>query len=103
MLKYIKLKNVVSMTLLALVALVSSCDNDDKDATANVELKSFGPSVLRGGELKFIGTNLNAVTSVVLPDNVEIPAASFKTHTSTLITIDVPDEVVEGLVILRTA
>lgn len=101
MLKHITLKRILWTFLLALTALVSSCD-DDKDIDANVELKSFGPAVLRGGELKFIGTNLNEVTSIVLPDNVEIPASSFKTHTSTLITIDVPDEVVEGLVILKT-
>jgi hypothetical protein len=103
MLKHIRLKNILAMFLLALIALVSSCNDDDKDVNANVELKSFGPSVLRGGELQFIGTNLNKVTAIELPDDIEIPAGSFKTHTSTLITIDVPDEVVEGLVILKTA
>lgn len=102
--KYISLQNVLSFSILLFVALFSSCNDDDKDGVdAQVELKSFGPSVLRGGELKFIGTNLNRVTAIILPDNVEIQAASFKTHTASLIVIDVPDEAVAGLVILRTA
>jgi hypothetical protein len=91
------------MSLLALFALVVSCDkNDGDDVGAQVVLKSFGPAVLRGGELKFIGVNLNKVTAIILPENVEVPASSFKTHTSTLISIDVPDEAVEGLVTLKT-
>ena len=104
MLKYIYLKNALSIFMLVFVALFSSCDDDDKDdVNAQVELKSFGPSVLRGGELKFMGTNLNHVTSIILPDNIEIQAATFKTHTASLIVINVPDEAVAGLVILRTA
>jgi hypothetical protein len=100
---YRSLKYSLSLSLLALFALVVSCDNNDGDGVgAQVVLKSFGPSVLRGGELKFVGVNLNKVTAIVLPENVEIPASSFKTHTSTLISIDVPDEAVEGLVTLKT-
>jgi len=52
--------------------------------------------------LKFIGNNLNKVTAIVLPVNVEIMASSFKTHSATLITIDVPEEAVKGLIILKT-
>jgi hypothetical protein len=92
----------VALCLLAIVALVAGCDDKDKDIGAQVVLKSFGPSVLRGGELKFVGVNLNKVTAVVLPENVEIPSSSFKTQTSTVITLDVPDEAVEGIVILKT-
>jgi hypothetical protein len=100
--KYI-VKLFLSLTVLGLAVFVGACDNDDKDGVgAQVELKSFGPSVLRGQELKFIGTNLNQVTAIVLPENIEVPSSSFKTHTSTLIAIDVPDEAVEGLVALRS-
>jgi hypothetical protein len=88
--------------MLTIVALVAGCDDKDKDVGAQVVLKSFGPSVLRGGELKFVGVNLNKVTAVVLPENVEIPSSSFKAQTSALITLDVPDEAVEGIVILKT-
>lgn len=103
MLKYINVKNALSLSLLVLAALFSSCDNDKNDgAGAKVVLNSFGPAVLRGGELKFIGDNLNKVTAIILPEDVEIQASSFKTHTANLITIDVPDEVVEGVVTLKT-
>lgn len=101
--KYILLKNFISASLLMLAAIAISCDDDDDDGVgAAVELRSFGPSVLRGGELRFIGTNLDQVTAIILPENVEIPASSFKSQTSTAITLDVPDEAVEGLVTLRT-
>lgn len=96
------LNYVVALSLLALAAVVAGCDDKDKDVGAQVVLKSFGPSVLRGGELKFVGVNLNKVTAVILPEDIEIPASSFKTHTSTAITLDVPDEAVEGLVTLKT-
>ena len=100
--KFIPLRNFLPLSLLVMLALFSACEDDDDGVGAKVELKSFGPSVLRGGELKFIGTNLNEVTAIVLPENVEIPASAFKTHTATLIVIDVPDEAVQGLVTLKT-
>lgn len=83
--------------------LLNACDNEkNEDASADVVLNSFGPSVLRGTELKFIGANLNKVTAIILPDNIEIQASSFKTFTSELIAIDVPEEAVEGFVTLKT-
>ena len=97
------MKFLLSLQLAAFLALAISCDNDDKDdAGAQVVLKSFGPAVVRGGEIKFVGVNLNRVTAIVLPESVEIPASSFKSQTSTLITLDVPDEAVAGLVTLKT-
>jgi hypothetical protein len=102
MLKHIKLKSALLWSILLLAALFNACDNDKDDKSAKVELNSFGPSVLRGGELKFIGNNLNKVTAIILPGDVEIQASSFKTQSATLITIDVPHEAVEGLVTLKT-
>ena len=44
----------------------NSCEKEEIDT--KVVLKSFGPSpALRGGELRFIGNNLERVTSVILP------------------------------------
>lgn len=97
------LKKFFSLALLALLVVSSCKDDDDNGVGARVELKSFGPSVLRGGELKFIGNNLNKVTAIVLPENVEVPSSAFKSQTPTLIVIDVPDEAVAGLVTLKTA
>src|SRR5699024_6293205 len=86
--------------LISGVAL-TACNNDDEDPSNMIQLKSFGPSpALRGGELKFIGTNLDEVTSIVLPGNVEI--TSFKSKSSELIVIEVPEETVEGVVVLKT-
>lgn len=100
--KYISLNKVLFLLVAAAIVFVA-CEDDDKDGVgAQVELRSFGPTVLRGGELKFIGTNLNRVSTIVLPENVEVSASAFTTHTSTLIVIVVPDEAVEGLVTLRT-
>jgi hypothetical protein len=97
------MKFLLFLQVVAFLALAISCDNNDKDdAGAQVVVKSFGPAVVRGGELKFVGVNLNRVTAIVLPEAVEVPASSFKTQSSTIITIDVPDEAVAGLVTLKT-
>ena len=61
----------VIMSLLMFVGALSftSCDkDDDKGEGSAVVLKSFGPSpALRGGELRFIGNNLDKVKSVFIP------------------------------------
>ncbi len=52
---------------------LSSCsdDNDDYDTNqykGGVSLNSFGPSpVARGGELRFLGSGMNRITSVTIP------------------------------------
>lgn len=89
------------MWALASVLIYSGC-SDNEETSSETRLDSFGPTVLRGGELNFIGENLNNVTSIILPDGIEIPASSFKSKTSKLIVIDVPEEVVEGKVIINT-
>ncbi len=98
------MRALVSAFLIASsLVLVYSCKDDNEDNAANdIQLFSFGPSVLRGQQLRFIGTNLDKVTSIVLPVNVEVPASSFKTVTASEITIDVPDAATEGLVTLKT-
>lgn len=86
--------------LLAFAVLLGSCNKDEDEADA-VELLSFGPSpALRGGELKIIGTGLDKVAAVVLPDNISV--TSFNTHTAELITLTIPEETVEGRIILKT-
>lgn len=84
------------------VLLFSSCNKNDDEAEANaVELLSFGPSpALRGSELKIIGFNLDKVTAVVLSDNVSV--TSFNSQTSELITLTIPEETVDGLIMLKT-
>ncbi|MHB9142149.1 MAG: hypothetical protein ACYC25_09765, partial [Paludibacter sp.] len=63
-------------------------------------LSVFGPSpALRGGELKFIGSNLDKVTAIVLAGNLEITEIT-KTS-STEISIVIPQNAVPGTVILK--
>lgn len=91
---------VYILTFLIAGLLFSACDKEE--SSSEVILNSWGPSpALRGGELKFIGVNLNEVSAIVLPQNVEI--TSFVTKTSELIVIQVPDETVGGQVLLKTS
>ncbi|PIB36235.1 hypothetical protein BFP72_12960 [Reichenbachiella sp. 5M10] len=86
------------------MALWSACEEkDDNKLGDEVALYSFGPSVLRGGQLKFIGANLEKVERIILPNNVEVLASEFDSLTSELIVIDVPDNVVEGTIALQVA
>jgi len=95
-----------TLTLLSLLGILSlgvflnSCQDDDKGIDA-IQLLSYGPMpVARGAELRFIGTNLDKVTAVMLPSNIEI--TDFTSKTSDLLTITVPQNAEEGVVVLKT-
>lgn len=89
------------ITLLATSAVLVSC-KDDNEETTEVVLFSFGPAGIQHGEtVKFIGMNLDRVSSIILP-GVEVQSSSFVTNTSRLIEITVPQEAEAGLVTLRT-
>ncbi len=80
--------------------LFSSCDRDEEDLTT-VKLSVFGPSpALRGGELKFIGTNLDKATAIVLQPNIEI--TEFVSKTATELVITIPQNAMPGKVTLKT-
>lgn len=92
----------VLCTVLAGTMLTSSCNKDEGDNGVST-LNSYGPMpIARGAELRFIGEYLDRVTSIVLPGNIEIPAADFTSKSATLITITVPQNATEGLVILKS-
>lgn len=84
--------------------ITTSCkDDNDDESSSKIELLSYGPvPVARGGELRFIGDNLDKVTAIIIPDNIEIPASAFTNRTSTLVTLTVPQDAVEGYVVLKT-
>jgi hypothetical protein len=101
--KFIKYCNYTllfaTLCIVSMSVLLTSCNKEEEDTT--IVLNSFGPMpIARGAELQFIGKNLDKVTSVVLPDNIEI--TTFTSKTSKLITITVPQEAVPGLVVLKT-
>ena len=92
----------ILFTVLAGTMLTSSCKEEDQGDNGLTVLNSYGPMpVARGAELRFIGVHLDKVTSIVLPGNIEIPASAFTSVSSTLITITVPQNAVEGLVVLK--
>ncbi len=107
---YTKSTKYISYVLLfLLIGVVSastlfiSCKKESGSTTSGkTMLYSYGPMpVARGAELRFIGDNLDKVTAIVLPGNIEIAAASFLSKTATLITITVPQNAVEGLVVVK--
>ena len=100
----IKLRNraLLFATLCVVTAglLLTSCEGKEEVDTS-VALYSFGPMpIARGAELKFIGANLDRVTSVVLPDNITI--TTFTLKTPKLLTLTVPQEAMPGYVVLKT-
>jgi len=102
--KYIRRTFVFTIvcTIFAATLMITSCEQDEGDNGVTV-LNSFGPMpIARGAELRFIGENLDKVTAIVLPGNIEIAAASFTQKTPTLLAITVPQDAVEGLITLKT-
>lgn len=92
---------ILLLALLGISIFITSCNKEDENGS--VELFSYGPMpVARGAELRFIGQNLDKVTAIVIPDNIEISSAQFTSHTSAKITLTVPQEATEGYVILKT-
>ena len=91
------------------VQLYSPCPVKRKNPVTRSPCLSWGPSpALRGGDLKFIGENLDKVTAVLLPDSLEgggtgtVEVNTFKTKTSALLVIAVPEEADAGVVVLKT-
>ncbi|QGY44076.1 cell shape determination protein CcmA [Maribellus comscasis] len=100
--KYIN-RGLLFLTLasVAILSMFISCDKEDENEISGVVLESFGPMpIARGAELMFIGYNLNQVSAVVLPSNIEI--TSFNEKTSDLLTLTIPQDAVEGLITLKT-
>lgn len=86
--------------LLSVVLLFNYCKKDEGPSD-EIVLNSFGPSpVLRGGDLRFIGKNLDKVTAVVLADNVEVN--TFKSKSAEQLVITVPEATVNGKATLKT-
>ncbi len=102
--KSYSLSALVLLLVMALgISLFNGCKKDDDEpGDANrVVLSAFGPSpALRGGELTIIGKNLDRVSAVVLPENVDV--TSFTTHTPTLIKLIIPEATQEGKIILES-
>lgn len=81
---------------MAILAAVIGCEKGPQGYTVDedaVVLEAYGPNpVLRGSELKFIGQNLDKITSVILPVDVEIPASEFIDADASSFKVTVPME-----------
>lgn len=99
----------VLMLIAAIVGLsVSSCSEDDLSTNqygGGVKLNVFGPSpVMRGGTLRFIGSNLDQVAQVVIPGcdpitNIEVVKAGVPSEIRITVPKDGPEE---GIITLIT-
>lgn len=102
--KYINFSLLIAITcLISSGIFFSSCKDDDNEDDGTIILNSYGPMpIARGAELRFIGKNLDKVTSIMLPGDIEIPASAFGSKTATLISVTVPQNAVEGFVVIKT-
>lgn len=97
--KYINSALIIVLLCLFTSVFITSCKDDEEDG--RIVLLSYGPMpIARGAELRFIGKNLDKVTSVVLPGDIEI--AQLDNRTSEYFTITVPQNAVPGFLVLKT-
>ncbi|MDR1707761.1 MAG: IPT/TIG domain-containing protein [Prevotella sp.] len=88
-------------TLLLIVMALGCFSSCSKDEDNSVRLDAFGPSpALRGGELRFLGSNLDRVTEIELPDDISIKDITKVSNGE--IVIKLPQNVVPGYVKLKT-
>jgi hypothetical protein len=61
------------LVMLAMLTVTFTACSDDDDQSGAVLLEAFGPSPTpRGGQITFIGKNLDRITAVVFPTNVDV-------------------------------
>ncbi|UII24598.1 IPT/TIG domain-containing protein [Fulvivirga maritima] len=102
--KVFNIKIGLILSCLLLVVLLPSCDDDDDNVDNGIELLSFGPSGVQHGEqIQFIGNHLDRVDTVELADDILIPKADFVSQSNEIIELVIPEETVEGYVVLHTS
>lgn len=72
-----KLKYIFALAVTALAGLsLTACSEDDLDTNqyqGGVSLNVYGPTpVMRGGQLRFLGSNLDQIREVIIPTNISI-------------------------------
>lgn len=107
------MKNMYKIIMLLSSCLIifgwSACDNDDLDTnqyTGGVSLNVYGPQpVVRGGTLRFLGSNLDQVRQVIIPGvdpitDIEVYQAGIPSEIRVQVPVEGPEE---GYVTLVTA
>ncbi|NDV77398.1 IPT/TIG domain-containing protein [Dysgonomonas sp. 511] len=99
--KFTKIYNRFILMMLAILAISFTACSDDDDSSGSVVLEAYGPSpALRGGQLTFVGKNMDKVTKVILPDNIEI--TDIEVVSSERIKVTIPQNAAEGYVQIVT-
>lgn len=95
------LSNSILALLITFTLMFIACEKDEVNVDT-VQLEVFGPSpVLRGGEIRFIGNNLDKVTAVVLTGGLEI--TEIQRLGKEEIRIQIPQNAQPGLISLKHA
>lgn len=104
-----KIKNILALLVVALMGLsLTACSEDDLDTNQyqkGVHLNVYGPQpVMRGGQLRFLGSNLDQIAQVLIPGcepitNIEVVKAGFPSEICITLPKDGPEP---GLVTLIT-
>ncbi|MDR1341785.1 MAG: IPT/TIG domain-containing protein [Prevotellaceae bacterium] len=83
-------------TVAVIAAAFVACEQEEEDY---VSLEAFGPTPLKRGEtVRFIGSNLNRVTAVVFPENIEVAPTVVSSGEITAI---IPAAAANGYITLR--
>ena len=104
-----KIKNILALLVVALMGLsLTACSEDDLDTNQyqkGVHLNVYGPQpVMRGGQLRFLGSNLDQIAQVLIPGcepitNIEVVKAGLPCEIRITLPKDGPEP---GLVTLIT-
>lgn len=96
------IKNILALLVMALVGLsLTACSNDDLDTNqykGGFSLNAYGPNpVMRGGTLRFVGSNLDQVASIQIPGvaaitNYEIVKSGVPSEIRVVVPKDGPTE-----------
>jgi len=104
-----KIKNIFTLLVVALIGLsLTACSKDDLGTNqyqGGVSLNAYGPNpVMRGGQLRFVGSNLDQIASITIPGVGEITNIEVvKSGVPSEIRITVPKDGPEvGYVTLKT-
>lgn len=104
--KFKKLAYILMVGIMTSSILFTACQKtDDVDTnqidSGKIALNSFGPSpAMRGGELRFIGTNLDQVTQIDLPGAEGI--TEIKNVSKFEVRIEIPQTAEPGFITLKT-
>ena len=101
--KISRLSGVITLCLAAIAPIFSSCQDETYDTqqySGGVNLNVWGPRpVARGGELRFLGSGMNRITSITLPGSGEV--TDIKVISDEEIRITVPQTAEPGKVTLH--